>query len=248
MLKRGVSVVLAIALLSLAGCAELKRLRKDNASLSAKVSNLEADKAGLLATNSELREINTSLQGALDKANTAMTGMGRELDDVRKAREETQRQADELKRLFSNIKDIYVDQRPEGNFVRLQSDILFAPGKDDLAPEGTAALDKLMEYLRSNPSQKIRVDGHTDGVPITRSGWKDNYHLGAMRALAVMRYLTGKGLDPSRAFIAGFGPNRPKVGPPEPTTDVPENRRVEIYLVPSSAALSTVEGIRNMAR
>jgi chemotaxis protein MotB len=244
MLKRGVSVALAIALLSLAGCAELKNLRKQNASLTGQVQSLEADKAGLLASNDELKAKNDGLQAALDQANQKMQGMTSDLAGLRQAEAAARQQADELRKIFKSLPvPVGVDERPEGNFVRFQSDILFAPGKDELTPDATAALDAFMGYLRDHPSQKIRIDGHTDGVPITRSGWKDNYHLSAMRALAVMRYLTSKGLDPSRAFIAGFGPNDPKVQPPEATADVPENRRVEVLLIPPKSTLNPAERI-----
>jgi chemotaxis protein MotB len=248
MFKRVVTVALAIALLSVAGCAELRNLRKQNASLNEQVASLEADKASLLEENGVLEATAEGLRAELDKTKNSLNAASQDLEGIRRAEEDARREAVKLRGLLATLEGVGVDERPDGIFVRFDSDILFAPGKDELSPEASVALDRLMEYLQTKPDQKIRIDGHTDGVPISRSGWKDNYHLGAMRALAVMQYLTSKGLDPSRAFIAGFGPNQPKVEPPEPTADVPENRRVEVFLVPKQAARTAAERISRLGQ
>ncbi|NLW50169.1 MAG: OmpA family protein [Candidatus Brocadiaceae bacterium] len=243
MLKRLGAVAMAIGLIGLTGCAQLRELRNQNASLADQVASLQSERAVLLEENREVKSRADALQALLDKATREGQTMARELEGVRRAKEEAHQQALELKRLLAAMDGVDVDQRPEGNFVRFESDILFSPGRDELTPEATAALDRFMGYLRDHPEQMIRIDGHTDGVPISRSGWKDNYHLGAMRALSVMRYLIGIGLDPSRAFVAGFGPNEPRVAPHEPTADVPENRRVEVFLVPRKAAADAAERV-----
>ena len=93
------------------------------------------------------------------------------------------------------------------------------------------SLDSIAQYLKDQTTQQIRIDGHTDGVPIKFSGWMDNYHLSAMRAHAVMKYLKARGISDERMYIAGFGANRPMVQPKKKTDPVGKNRRVEILLV-----------------
>ena len=92
----------------------------------------------------------------------------------------------------------------------------------------------LRKNVRRNDQQLIRVDGHSDGEPIKHSQWKDNYHLSAMRAHAVMQYLASQGVPAQNMYIVGFGPNRPLVEPVEPEAPMPKNRRVEILLVPQA--------------
>ena len=232
MLKRVVTVGLALMLVGLAGCAELRDLRKQNANLTNQVASLQSEKGQLLEENGALQALRDSLQASLTKVSQEAKQMADLVNELRSAEENSRQQALELKRLLADLEGVQLEQRSGRTFIVLASDILFAPGRDELSPEASAALDKVADYLLGHPGLQIRIDGHTDGVPITHSPWKDNYHLGGMRALAVMRYLTGKGLDSARVHIVSFGPNKPYLEPEEPTADVAENRRVEILLVP----------------
>jgi len=232
MLKRVVTVALAFMLVGLAGCAELRDLRKQNANLTNQVASLQSEKGRLLEENGALQALRDSLQASLTKVSQEAKQMADLVNELRSREENSRQQALEMRRLLADLEGVQFEQRSEGNFIVLASDILFSPGRDELSPEASAGLDKVADYLLAHPGLQIRIDGHTDGVPISHSPWKDNYHLGGMRALAVMRYLTGKGLDSARAHIVSFGPNRPHIEPEEPTADVAENRRVEILLVP----------------
>ena len=77
----------------------------------------------------------------------------------------------------------------------------------------------------------IRVDGHTDNVPLAGSGrYRDNWELSQGRALSVVRYMVDAlGIPPNRLAANGFGEFQP-VNP----TDTPEaraqNRRIELKL------------------
>jgi len=233
MLKRFVTVALAVCLLGLTGCAELRNLRKQNANLKAQVESLETEMGSLLEQNGVLQARATGCQAELQKALQEAQQNAAIAAELRRAKAEAERLALEMKQLLKDVEFIGVRQGPDGStYIVMDSNVFFAPGKDELNPEASASLDVVVDYLQKHPDQKIRIDGHTDGVPITHSGWDSNYHLGAMRALAVMQYMTGKGLDPSRAYIVSYGPNRPQVQPETPTADVAENRRVEIFIVP----------------
>ena len=232
MLKRVVTVGLALMLVGLAGCAELRDLRRQNANLTNQVASLQSEKGQLLEENGALQALRDSLQASLTKVSQEAKQMADLVNELRSAEENSRQQALELKRLLADLEGVQLEQRSGRTFIVLASDILFAPGRDELSPEASAALAKVADYLLGHPGLQIRIDGHTDGVPSTHSPWKDNYHLGGLRALAVMRYLTGKGLDSARAHIVSFGPNTPYLEPEEPTAEVAENRRVEILLVP----------------
>jgi flagellar motor protein MotB len=111
--------------------------------------------------------------------------------------------------------------------VNLPGEILFESGKAVLKPTATPTLDKIAAAIKKDYSTKtIYVDGHTDSDPITKTKdtWEDNWDLAAARANAVRRYLTSHGVDPKKADLRSFGPNRPKGGKPQ-------SRRVEIVVL-----------------
>jgi len=85
------------------------------------------------------------------------------------------------------------------------------------------------EALAGVQGKLIRVEGHTDNVPVHASTWTSNWDLSAARALAVVRVLQEKGVDPTRLAAAGYGEYQPIA-----SNDTPEgkslNRRIEIVL------------------
>ena len=83
--------------------------------------------------------------------------------------------------------------------------INFETGKSDLKQESQAIIDQLVEMLKSNPSLKISIEGHTDnvGAPTTNKTLSEN------RANAVKNALITKGTDKSRLSSKGFGQDSP---------------------------------------
>ena len=111
--------------------------------------------------------------------------------------------------------------------VNLPADILFAPGSAELKPTSRATLDKVVAAIRKDyPGKTIRVEGHTDADPITRSKdqWIDNIDLSLNRAASVSRYLISKGVKQQNVVTAGWGEAKPK-------QSKPASRRVEIVVV-----------------
>lgn len=120
---------------------------------------------------------------------------------------------------------------PGGAMIAIPGSVLFASGKADLRPQGRKALDAITSTIKSEYSGKdIMVFGHTDDMPIKKSGWKDNYELSAQRALTVVRHLRTRGIPPSRLVACGAGEHRPRVPNTDEATRT-RNRRVEIFAV-----------------
>jgi chemotaxis protein MotB len=83
----------------------------------------------------------------------------------------------------------------------------------------------------------VVIAGHTDDVPIkkpaTREKHPTNWHLSVHRSIAVLNIMTANNMDPTRVSVRGFGEYRP-VAPNKPDKKGnAENRRVELYIVPS---------------
>jgi chemotaxis protein MotB len=122
--------------------------------------------------------------------------------------------------------------------VKFKSDLLFEPGSDVLASSAGEVIKGLCQILNSEQGKDfdVIIAGHTDdvriGKPDTRAKHPTNWHLSAHRAIAVLNMMSSEGIGSDRMSIRGFGEFRP-VAPNAPNQKGnPQNRRVEIYIVP----------------
>ena len=128
--------------------------------------------------------------------------------------------------------------RVVGDRFVFSSEVLFKPGSADLAPEGQAQiasvvriLDEVRAKIPAGIDWIIRVDGHTDNVPLSGGGaFADNWELSQARALSVVRFMQDQlGFPPDRMAATGFGEYRPvAVGDDEAARA--QNRRIEMKL------------------
>lgn len=115
--------------------------------------------------------------------------------------------------------------------VAIRSDILFASGVALLSESAQPVIRLLGETLSGFPND-IRVEGHTDNVPIRNALFRSNWELSAARAANVVHLLTGSGVDPRRLSVHAFGEFRPVL--PNVTPDGRNaNRRVVLTVVGS---------------
>ena len=89
--------------------------------------------------------------------------------------------------------------------VELRTDMLFGSGSATLAPAAGGIIGQLATVLRGAPNP-IRVEGHTDNVPIRNSAFPSNWELSAARAASVVRLLAVGGVDPTRLAVLGLAP------------------------------------------
>lgn len=146
--------------------------------------------------------------------------------------EDVARMEAELARLKREYGDL-VRLTPEGNIeITLKSDVTFSSGSRELTSKGKQVLDSVAGELQGQfAGHVVRVIGHTDTDPIRKSPYKDNWELGAERALVVTRYLSSThGIDPSRLIAASRGENAP-VDDNTSKQSKSKNRRVEIVVV-----------------
>jgi len=242
MLKRMVGITLAVLILGLAGCKNLtEQLRSQNANLTDQLVQCQQERDALLSKIDALDAEGQGLQAKLDDA-LAQAQQAKDLgEQLQQERARLQQQRQELQTLVQGLSGISVEPGREGNYIVVENDILFPLGEATLNQQAEKALDKVAQYLEQRPAVSIRVDGHTDGVPISSKRWEDNHHLSVMRAHSVMKYLESKGVNSTRMSIMGFGPNRPRVKPETPTAPTAKNRRVEILVIPEK--MESVEDI-----
>ena len=140
---------------------------------------------------------------------------------------------------FARLRDILADNdniRVVGDRFLLPSELLFASGSAELGPDGRAELDKLATVLLDVAARIpadvdwiLRVDGHTDIVPINTPRFPSNWELSTARAVAVVRYLADRGIPQRRMAAAGFGEFFPVAEGSSPEA-LQKNRRIEFKL------------------
>lgn len=104
----------------------------------------------------------------------------------------------------------------------IEGDTLFASGSNVLTPKGIEVLASLATKIRKDyPGKPVNIEGHTDSVPITYSGWKSNWELGSGRSLSVLHYL----IDTQRFESATMSATTFGEVKPRKANDTPENRQ-----------------------
>ena len=125
--------------------------------------------------------------------------------------------------------------------VKLKDKVLFASGSAALGKEGKKALDAVADAFRDLHDRNVVVAGFTDNLPVGKAGpFKDNWDLSTARAVAVVRYLAAKGVDPAMLGALGFSQYRPVV-PNNTPANRSLNRRIEIGLTSADYIPPTVE-------
>lgn len=121
--------------------------------------------------------------------------------------------------------------------IGLGSDLLFASGSAQVRPSAEPVLAAVAAALREKPNA-IRVEGHTDDVPISTAEFPSNWELSAARATAVARRLIAAGVPATRVEAAAYADTRPRADNRTPEGRA-ANRRAEIVvLYPPGAAPS----------
>lgn len=142
---------------------------------------------------------------------------------------------------FGRLRDVLGTQegvRIEGDRFVFSSEVLFPPGGAELSALGEIEMGKIALILRTiardippEINWVIRVDGHTDNVPLSGTGqFADNWELSQARALSVVRYMVSDlGISPSRLSANGFGEFQP-INTADTAQARAQNRRIELKL------------------
>jgi len=125
---------------------------------------------------------------------------------------------------------IRLEENERGVIIHILDDILFPSGSSNLATYSVTVLNRLAEILKELPND-IRIEGHTDNVPINTAAFPSNWHLSVARALNTAYYLINtEGLNPEKVSIVGYSEYKPIAA-----NDTPEgrasNRRVDIVII-----------------
>jgi len=184
----------------------------------------------LTDTNTHLKTQNLDLDTDLQKA-LAKGDYGSNLESLNSSYEAKLEEL--IKSMSSQLNTALVSpgvsvvQTAEGAVIRMEGKVLFLSGSAELSKAGQGVLKKITTELKKYPQRTIRVDGHTDSDPISKSKYSSNWDLSATRSTRVVEFLTKKGgINPSNVYVAGHSMYKPLN-----KKDKAINRRVEIVLL-----------------
>jgi chemotaxis protein MotB len=198
-----------------------------NQQLTALRQQIGALEAALDASENRDKESQTRIADLGSRLNVALAQRVQELSRYRSD-------------FFGRLREILSDReniRIVGDRFVFQSEVLFPSGSDVLQAAGEAEMNKLaaaiIELAREIPSDInwiIRVDGHTDNIPLSGNGrFSDNWQLSSSRAASVVKYLVSRGAPANRLAAAGFGEYQP-IDPANTPEARDRNRRIELKL------------------
>ena len=124
---------------------------------------------------------------------------------------------------------VAVEKVGDAIMIRLEGQGSFISGSADLQPQFMDLLARVGRTV-SDSNGGIRIEGHTDNVPIAFSDrFKSNWDLSAARSAAVASYLTDSGIDQGRVTVAGFADTR-SLETNDTAAGRAKNRRIEIIV------------------
>ncbi|MCH8187828.1 MAG: flagellar motor protein MotB [Proteobacteria bacterium] len=129
---------------------------------------------------------------------------------------------------FADNVDVEIE---EGKIVlRLRERLLFSSGAAGLSQDGADLLDMLVPVLLYHKTA-ISVEGHTDNLPVAGGKFTSNWELSSTRAIAVVEFLIGRGLDGGSMRAIGYADTMP-IGDNATAEGRARNRRVSLVIEP----------------
>jgi chemotaxis protein MotB len=211
--------------------AELETVKTARAALQ---RDLETTRAMIQAANKRVGELEQTIanhEAEIGRLQKVTTEKEQEIARLRTTYDSLVR---DLKKEIE-AGDIKVTQFRDLLTVNLVEKILFDSGRAEIKPRGLEILKRVGDILKGVPDKVVRIEGHTDNVPIgaaLRGRFPTNWELSTARATVVARFLQDKvGLDPTRLSATGYGEYR-SVAPNDNEEGRAQNRRIEIILAP----------------
>ena len=202
--------------------------QEEIAKLQKQASALEANAARIAKEREQLRQEQSQLAATLEQERLAKE------EEIKRL---TRTQEELSKSLQDEISkgNITIQQVRDRLTINMVDRVLFDSGQAQVKPAGVKVLKQVGDVLNKISDKQIRIEGHTDNVPISsklQDRFKTNWELSTARATTVVRYLIDQGeVDRQYLSAVGYADTRPLT-----SNDTDEgrssNRRIEIVLYP----------------
>lgn len=122
-----------------------------------------------------------------------------------------------------------------GMVITLEEKAFFPSGNNEIYAQAYPMIERVARVIAPLPNS-IRLEGHTDAVPIHTARFSNNWELSTARSIAVLQIFQDKfGLDPNRFAVAGYAQNLP-VASNDTEEGRARNRRVEVVILGRQSA------------
>lgn len=237
--------------------SDYRKLRTENEQLQSQVDRLTRELKAMTGERDTLatdkRGLEESLRSTSDAKNRKIGDLSKTVDDLKaenlrlkdevaqlqQQKSEVQKTSKTYEELVQKMKgeiskgEVTISELKGRLTVNLVEAVLFDSGKAEVKPNGRLVLQKVVDILKNVKDKAIRIEGHTDNVPIVGAltrRYPSNWELSAARAINVAKYLQQQGIDPALLSADAYGPYRP-VASNDSAEGRAKNRRIEIVLV-----------------
>jgi len=213
--------------------------------LKKQAEELEANAAQIAKEREQLRQEQSGLTASLEQERQRLKA-----EEAERARLEQERTAKEeeiarLTRTQQELSKSLQDEIAKGNItiqqvrdrltINMVDRVLFDSGRAEIKSAGVKVLKQVADVLKTVTDKQIRIEGHTDNVPIStklQDRFKTNWELSTTRATTVVRFLIDQGgVDRQYLSAVGYAETRP-IASNDSEEGRASNRRIEIVLYP----------------
>ena len=202
--------------------------QEEIAKLQKQASELEANTARIAKEREQLRQEQSQLAATLEQERLAKE---EEITRLTRTQEELSKSLqDEISK-----GNITIQQVRDRLTINMVDRVLFDSGQAQVKPAGVKVLKQVGDVLKTVTDKQIRIEGHTDNVPISsklQDRFKTNWELSTARATTVVRYLIDQGgVDRQYLSAVGYADTHP-IASNDSEEGRSSNRRIEIVLYP----------------
>ncbi len=208
--------------------SRLDGLEKEKGQLNSELSNAQSDAARIAKEREHMRQEQARLAATLDQERAAKE---EEITRLTRTQEELSKSLqDEIAK-----GNITIQQVRDRLTINMVDRVLFDSGQAQVKPAGVKVLKQVSDILKTVTDKQIRIEGHTDNVPISsklQDRFKTNWELSTARATTVVRYLIDQGsVDRQHLSAVGYVDTQP-LSSNDSEEGRSSNRRIEIVLYP----------------
>lgn len=185
--------------------------------------------SALVSASNTILELTATVESLEYEMTNKLTNMTAEISNL----EATHKQLEEGLKAEVKSGEIEIKKIRGVLTMNIADRLFFDSGKADIKPVGEKILVKVADILTKIPEKVVKIEGHTDNVPISEAltnKFASNWELSAARATTVVRFLQDKGnISPDRLSASGYADYRP-IASNKTAKGRAKNRRIEIVL------------------
>ncbi len=194
--------------------------------------------AGILPGGTSMSQSTMQFEGMPEKNQS--TSQTVQLDSMEKLKEELQKEVGKGKL----SKDVQMNVEVRGLVIRLPDNVLFDSGSAEIKAEALLSLKTIGQVLNKKEygNSMVRVEGHTDNMPINSFKYPSNWELSTARSTNVIKYLIASiKMNSERLSASGYGEFHP-IASNADASGRSKNRRVDIVVLSSIEQANSPQG------